>query len=95
MYENVGKLVKKSHSFSKEIIIYMLCTTYSIIQILVMILQQSVRIKDNKLGFYFIFSHFPFIFSYFLLKEYKTKKTKCDTVTGYMTWTQKSHAHMI
>ena len=24
---------------------------------------------------------FSFIFSYFLLKEYKMKKTKCDTVT--------------
>jgi len=33
-----------------------------------------VGIEDNRLGFYFIFS-------YFLLKEYKTKKTKCDTVT--------------
>jgi len=25
----------------------------------------SVRIEDDRLGFYFIFFHFPFIFSYF------------------------------
>jgi len=39
-----------------------------------------VRIENDGLGFYFMFSHFPFIFSYFSSKEYKTKKTKCDTV---------------
>jgi len=27
--------------------------------------------------------------------EYKTKKTKCDTVTGHMMQSQKSHTHMI
>ena len=55
----------------------------------------SVRIKNNGPSFYFIFSYFPFIFSYFLSKEYKTKKTKCDTITGHMTWSQKSHTHVI
>jgi len=34
-----------------------------------------VRIEDDGLGFYFIFSYF------FLSKEYKTKKTNCDMVT--------------
>ena len=53
---------------------------------------QCVRIEDEGLGFHFIFFHFPFIFSYFLLKR---KKTKCDIITGHMTWSQKSHTHMI
>ena len=51
------------------------------VELILVSLDVVVRIKDNRLGFYFIFSHFPFIFSYFLLKEYKTKKTKCDMVT--------------
>ena len=54
-----------------------------------------VRIEDNKLDFYFIFFYFPLIFSYCLLKEYKIKKTKYDIVTGHITWSQKSQAHMI
>jgi len=34
----------------------------------------DVRIEDDGLGFYFIFFHFPLIFPYFLLKEYKIEK---------------------
>ena len=50
-------------------------------------IMRSIRIEDNGLGFYFIFFHFLsfssyfLLFFYFLLKKYKTKKTKCDTVT--------------
>ena len=42
--------------------------------------------------------YFLFIFLYFLLffiVDHKTKKTKCDTVTGHITQSHKSHAHMI
>jgi len=41
-----------------------------------------VRIENDRLGFYFILFYFSFIFSY--LVENKTKKTKCDIVTGHM-----------
>ena len=41
MYENIGKLIKRSHSSSKEMIIHVLCITHSIIWISVVILQQS------------------------------------------------------
>jgi len=43
--------------------------------------------------FYFILFYFTFIFSY--LVENKMKKTKCDTVTGHMILSQRSHDHMI
>ena len=46
-----------------------------------------VRIENDGLGFYFIF------FSFFIGN--KMKKTKCDIITGHMTWSQKSHDHMI
>jgi len=60
----------------------------------------TVRIEDDGLSFhfilfYFILFYFPFIFSYFFIEEYKMKKTKCDTVTGHMIQSQKSHAHVI
>ena len=38
-----------------------------------------------------LFSLIPLILS----KEYKMKKTKCDTIISHMTWSQKSHAHVI
>ena len=41
----------------------------------------DVRIENDGLSFYLIFFYFSFIFSYFLLKEYKMKKTKYDIVT--------------
>jgi len=61
------------------------------------IISSSVRVEDNRLSFYFIFSYFSFIFSYFFiyLKEYKTKKTKYDTITDHMTQSQKTHTHVI
>jgi len=31
--------------------------------------QVGVKIEDDGLGFYFIFFHFPFIFSYFFIEE--------------------------
>jgi len=37
------------------------------------------------------------IFFYFLLGfiiDHKTKKIKCDTITGHMTRSHKSHAHV-
>ena len=37
--------------------------------------------------------YFPFIFSYPI--ENKMKKTKCDTITGHMSWSQKSHDYVI
>ena len=37
----------------------------------------TIRIENNELSFYFIL----FLFSLIFLLEYKTKKTKCDTVT--------------
>jgi len=43
--------------------------------------------------FYSLLFYFPFILSY--LVENKMKKTKCDTITGHMIWSQKSHNHMI
>ena len=54
----------------------------------------TVRIGNNELSSYFIFlSFFSFIFSYLI--ENKIKKTKCDTVTGHMIWSQKSLNHVI
>jgi len=41
----------------------------------------AVRIKDNRLSFYFILFYFLLGF----IVNYKTKKTNCDTVTGHMT----------
>ena len=35
-----------------------------------------VRIEDNRLGFYFIFSYFPFIFSYFFIERVQDKEDK-------------------
>jgi len=49
----------------------------------------SIRIKDDGLGFYFIFFHFFFIFSYFFLL--KSRRQRRQSVT----WSQKSHTHMI
>ena len=51
----------------------------------------SVRIKNNRLGFYFILFYFYFSD----LIGNKTKKIKCDTVTGHMIWSWKAHNHMI
>jgi len=59
---------------------------------------KNVKIEDDGLSFYFIFFHSPFIFSYFLLKSRRQRRqnvTKCDTVTSPITWSQKSHAHII
>ena len=49
-----------------------------------------VRIKDDRLGFYFILFYFLLGF----IINYKTKKTKHDTVTGHMTRSHKSHDHV-
>jgi len=54
-----------------------------------------VRSEDDGLDLYFILFYFTLIYSYFLLKEYNIKKTKCDTVTGHIMQSQKSQAHMI
>jgi len=51
----------------------------------------NVRIENDELGSYFIlfyFFSFYFFSFYFLLSYNKTKKTKCDTITGHMSWSQ-------
>jgi len=53
-------------------------------------LDQNVRIKDNGHSFDFIF----FYFLLYFIVDHKIKKTKCDTVTGHMTRSHKSHTHV-
>jgi len=50
----------------------------------------SVRIEDDRLGFYFILFYFIlfsliFYFLLYFIVDYETKKTEHDTVTGHMT----------
>jgi len=52
----------------------------------------SIRIKDNRLSFYFIFFYFSFIFSYLLFLLIERVQDKEDKS---VTWSQKSHAHVI
>jgi len=44
----------------------------------------AVRIEDDGLSFILFYFHFPLFFFIFIV-DHKTKKTKCDTITGHMT----------
>jgi len=48
----------------------------------------ELRMMDlASILFYLLLFYFPFIFSYLIGN--KTKKTKCDTITGHMILSQK------
>jgi len=61
---------------------------------LVLGLMSELRTMDlASILFSSLLFYFSFIFSYLIGN--KMKKTKCDTITGHMTWLQKSHDHVI
>ena len=60
-----------------------------------LILWKVLELKVIDLD-YFIFSFLFLYFSlFFIIVNREQKKTNCDTITGHMTQSHKSHAHMM